>query len=78
MLGILRSLDDFTRMRGSGVYGGSCDKLAVTEEQIAIHLGDREPRDLGEAECPLSFKIENSPEISGRRDVMNTQTSCPG
>ncbi len=41
-------------MRGAGVYAGSCDDLTVTEEQITFCPGDREPRDLGEAERPLS------------------------
>ena len=41
-------------MRGAGVYAGSCDDLAVTEEQIAIIQETVKPRDLGEAERPLS------------------------
>ena len=46
--------DDLSRMPGAGVYAGSCDDLVVAEEQIAIVQETMKPRDLGEAERPLS------------------------
>ena len=49
------SLDPY-RKQGAGACAGSHDAVRVTEEQIAIHTGDREPRDLGEAERPLFFE----------------------
>ncbi len=60
------ALDNSTRVQGAGVYAGSCDERAVTEEQIAIAKETVKPRDLGEAERPLSFKIKHSPERSSR------------
>jgi hypothetical protein len=42
---------------GAGACAGSCDDLAVLEDQITICQGDREPcESLGEAERQLFFK----------------------
>ena len=61
------------RMQGAGVYAGSCDDLTVTEEQITICAGDREPRDLGEPERRLFLQQEDSLELNDRRNAMGRE-----
>jgi hypothetical protein len=49
-------------MRGAGACAGSCEDLAVTEEQITIGKRDHHPTGtLGETERPLFFKSQESP-----------------
>src|SRR5581483_5285990 len=63
------------RMRGTGVYAGSCDDLAVTEEQITIRKGDREITRTRRGRAPVVLLSKASRGVSGRRNVMNAQ--CP-
>ena len=50
------------RMQGTGACAGSCDDLAVTEEQITIGERDHERTEiLGETERPLFYKSQESP-----------------
>ena len=51
------------RTSGAGACAGSCDDAAVSEEQIAISPGDRDPHEiLGEAERMLFFRSPRSRE----------------
>jgi len=54
------------RTHGSGACAGSCEDLAVLEEQITIVERDRAPREsLGEPERQLSFRLRRSRELAG-------------
>src|SRR5581483_2422956 len=64
-------------MRGTGVYAGSCDDLAVTEEQITIRKGDREITRTRRGRAPVVLLSKASRGVSGRRNVMNAQRKRP-
>jgi hypothetical protein len=62
-----------TGNRGAGARAGSCNDLPVTEEQIAIERGDRDPRGfLGEAERQLFFSSAESLETTVVENAMKT------
>ena len=61
-------------MPGAGACAGSCDDLAVTADQIAIHQRDRDPCEiLGEAERQLFFPSLESRERTVVEIAMNPE-----